>query len=209
MIYCRWIFALLIASACSSISHPESDEFQPEQIACTNKSSPELAAKLLHTLQHAGDEVNNLDIKLQDIGHIDSEHRAQLDRVWNRISEAAKKPADQGNPRAMMVYGEMQREIMLGDYMAENYAETKEERMLTMPEFIKKDMVVALTYIYISYGLDQSFKGNVIDLVNDIERTNIHPKSRTKFTDTSFMPTPSEWIAEAKANRDRWIAYCK
>jgi hypothetical protein len=153
--------------------HHEASSFHPEDVACTDQTTPEQKEKW-ESLR------NNPDGDLFLMAHIDE------------ILAIARKMANQGDPTTMYAFGGLKREVLSMEYST--HVSRTEYKVL--PDHEKQDMVIALTYIYIS------------DDIKDLGQRKDHGVL-SRLDRGGFKEIPTEWIAEAKENAARWRKHCK
>ncbi len=177
--YLKIIFlfpATFLVSSCCLIN--KDGKFYPQQISCEDISSPDL-----------------IEVVEKFKGNFRKE---VLYEPQDEIYYAARDLANQGNARSIYIYGSWRHDIVRKKFSYNNY-ESYIGKFL--PDEYREDMVVALTYLYISSflatKLDERDKEWIFSIINRIEKNDFDSK------------TPIEWIEEAKENANKWQLYCK
>jgi hypothetical protein len=152
--------------------HHEAAPFHPEDISCTDKTTPEQKAKWESFR-------NSPDGDLFLMAHLDE------------LLSIARDMANQGDPVAMEAFGGLKQEFLAADYSSI----VSRTEFKTIPEHERRDIVIALTYVYIA------------DIIEGIDKRKKYGML-TRLEAGGYKEIPPAWIAEAKENAARWRDYC-
>lgn len=201
------ITCLLWLSSCSPYRF-DAHVFHPDLIPCTDHSTVDSFREndddLSHMKYHAGFFLTKKD----------------GDEFFDAMLPIQKRLADKGNPWGIASMGGLLSQKLIEDYRFDHGASSEAEAFPTgiMPDSMKKDMIIALSYIYVGadiastehYDKETDPRGrannDISDLVAAIERQPSDPRS-TKFH--QYPVTPAAWITEAKANAQQWRDQCQ
>ncbi len=186
--FCYFI-AVICASACTPIKKP--DNYYALNISCVDQSSPS--------------EWEDAYMKMAEKyeGSAVQPSGKELDIIFKDMSDTFETLALKGNASGIGTYGLIQREKLIIDYTG---ADKKAGRSLDMPNYMKENMVRALSYIYVSANMQNPDNEFVRDAIAMIQRRKSEPEIFSKFA--QYPITPVEWIKEAKANAESWKAHC-
>lgn len=172
---------LLVLIACSNqtfdlrhlVYDHETKGFNPQDISCTDQSTVDSRAKI------------------EAISH-----NPNGDLYWfshsQEILAFTRSVANQGSPFGMAGFGELQRKFLIVEHTQGKGGDSR----LPLPAGDKADMVIALTYIYLSANIEWEHRAEELAFIHRME------------TDALGTKIPLEWIAEAKLNATRWKEYC-
>lgn len=170
------LVCLVILASCTNAPphNREVGTFHPEQVSCDIrvKSDPQAIVDEAFKKHSEGD--------LYGMAHADA------------ILVDLKALADQGNPGGMFFVGALQREVIVLKLHGEKSRPAKR----FFPDDFHDIIVTALTYVYLSSGIDSEYRQKALEEEHRIEANK------------SDLMTPLVWIEEAKANVRNWTAYC-
>ena len=144
-------FAMMLA-ACS-LAEPEVKPFNPQEISCSDRSSPDWHKKI--------EEIRkNPEGDLYFISHADE------------ILVDMKKLAEQGNYEGMIVFGDLQREKLLVELI---HGKNGSFAIRPFPNEYHTDIVTALTYVYMVASQKNYYQKDALQLIYAVEgdRSNI------------------------------------
>jgi hypothetical protein len=162
----------------------EVSEFHPEQVSCALHSSSEPEAIMAKISK------KNLNA-LPHMSH--AEHGAYVDKILSDL----KTLADQGDPAGMGFFGGVQYSAIVADIMNDKYGRMTGR---LFPDYLHDNFVTAYTYIYLAADVENKYQKEIQEKVID--------KLDQSGANETGLETPPAWIEEAKANAQKWVAYC-
>lgn len=148
-----FLTCLFLFAACS-LKKPI--EFRPEDVSCTDLSTPEAKA-----------EIESEDHKKHKF------FKSHEDPVFDAYVAKNKTLADQGWAHAMNSFGTYTR----GRIQFLNRYDEHQHTNKTLPEEAKDEMVLGLTYIYLAANIDSPYRGNALWMLDLVEANNSFPKT--------------------------------
>lgn len=183
------VFVSCLILACSS-DYSTVAKYQPEQISCIDHATPQL-------IRNAENAFGKLEWSGTSIKQGSNEEK----RLYNDF----KKLADSGNPYGMGFFGDALHEGLITTYLEDKHiSNRKEATTVKLPDTMKKDMVTALSYLYIALIIKGDHQERVREVINQIQTSG----SQDSPLLSNYVSIPDEWFQEAKTNAQQWQAHC-
>ena len=132
--------------------------FDPERVSCNIRSIPEAHAWIQELRKNPGGD-------LYLMAHVDD------------ISAHMRSFADQGDPEAIFLFGDIRRESKEIGLLRERNSGVHKP---PFPDEVKNDITIATTYLYLSASVDSPYRSKAQELVNEIERTKFDWTTSTR-----------------------------